>query len=80
METKKTRAVLVQAGQVVAQTYTTARAGDTVSYGWERAGGAIHAVGRARVSRAKRYLNDNELMLSLEDKVALVNRGGGEPI
>ena len=80
METQKTLAVLVHAGVVVAQANTSARAGEVVSYGWDRAGDAIHEVGRARVSRAKRYLDDIELMLSLEDRVALVNRGGGKPI
>lgn len=80
MEAQKSEAVLVHAGVVVAMAVTSARAGEVVSYGWERVGNAIHEVGKARVSRAKRYLNDAELMLSLEDRVALVNRGGGEPI
>ena len=80
MEIQKTEAVLIHAGVVIARTKTSARSGAIVSYGWDRVGKAIHEIGKARVSRAKGYLENQELMLSLEDRVALVNLGGGEPI
>lgn len=79
MEAKKSEAVLIRSGAVVARAFTAARSGAVVSYGWDRAGNAIHEIGRAKVSRAKRYLEDKELMLSLVDRVAIVNSGGGEP-
>lgn len=82
MNTAKTEAVLIRAGRVVARTTTAARAGDVVNYGWARCAGgsAIHEVGTAKVSRARKYLLDNDLMLSLDDKEAFVNNGGGAPI
>lgn len=80
MDNQKSEAVLIHAGVVIARAVTSARSGAVVSYGWERAGNAILEVGKAKVSRAKRYLKDGELMMSLDDRVALVNMGGGEPI
>lgn len=65
---------------MVARAFTAARSETVVSYGWDRAGNAIHEIGRAKVSRAKRYLEDKELMLSLVDRVAIVNSGGGEAV
>ena len=77
---EKSTAVLIRAGVVVAYTNTTAKNGDVVSYGWKCIGNAIHEVGKAKVSRAKKYLDDAELMFKLEEKFAFVNYGSGEPV
>ena len=75
----KTTAVLLRAGCVVAQCKTAARGGEVLSYGFERVrGGALLELGRAKVSRAQKYLGDRELMASLE--TAIVNRGGGPEV
>jgi hypothetical protein len=76
----KTTAVLIEAGRVVAQTQTSAKSGEIVYYGWQQSGRALVMVGTAKISRARRYLDNRELMLGLEDRLALVNRGGGDLI
>ena len=76
----KTTAVLIEAGHVVAQTVTAAKSGEVVSYGWQQSGNTLVQVGMVKISRARRYLDNRELMLSLENRVALVNRGGGDLI
>jgi len=74
---KKTQAVLIEAGRPVAQTETTARGGDVVSYGKALRDGGIHEYGRAKVTRAKKYLGDGELIEALPS--VDVNFGGGAP-
>ncbi len=75
----KTTAVLIRAGRAVAQCETAARDGDVLSYGFERVrGGALLEIGRAKVSRARKYLGDAELMSALD--TAIVNRGGGPEV
>jgi hypothetical protein len=73
----KTEAVLIREGRVIARTTTGARG--VVSYGWDRVDGAIHIVGTARVSRARKYLGDKKIMGTLKHNVAFVNDGGGAP-
>jgi hypothetical protein len=70
-------AVLIRAGRPVAQCVSAYPAGTVVAYGFARArGGNLVEVGRAKLSRARRYLDDRELMCStLPD--ALTNLGGG---
>lgn len=79
MTQAKTQAVLVSGGRVVAEATTSAKNGDVVSYGFEKAqGGNLVQLGTAKVSRAKKYLGNSELMESLQYRLALVNFGGGD--
>ncbi|WP_439640564.1 hypothetical protein [Nevskia sp.] len=77
MNTFKTPAVLIRAGRVVATACTSAESGATVSYGFTTSGSALVEVGKAKVSRAKRYLT-TQATEGLE--AALVNFGGGAAI
>lgn len=77
---EKTIAVLIRNEIAIAHTYTSARNDNVVSYGWRLVDDAILQVGRAKISRSKKYLGNRELMFSLEDKFAFVNYGGGDPI
>ena len=80
---KKSEAVILRAGRPVALTETAAKNGDVVYYGWDTVndGMALHSVGRGKISRAKKWLGDKELMYALEMKgYAFVNFGGGAPL
>lgn len=70
-------AILLEAGYPVGLAKTSATAGDTVCYGETLSSGGLHEFGRAKVSRAKKYLDNLPLLDSLP--LFAVNFGGGEP-
>jgi hypothetical protein len=72
------RAILLEAGYPVGLARTSAAAGDTVCYGVALKTGGLHQLGRAKISRAKKYMDDAFLLDSLE--VFQINLGGGTPI
>ena len=78
--TEKTEAVIIRNGYPVARTKSAAKNGDYVDYGWETVDDdwAILKIGEGKISRAKKWLGNDELMLSLD--YAYVNYGGGEPV
>ena len=79
----KSKAVILRAGRPVALTETAAKNGDVVYYGWDTLNGgtALHSVGRGKISRAKKWIDDDALMYALEMKgYAFVNYGGGAPL
>lgn len=69
------RAVLLRAGCPVAYAETEVPSGRVVCYGPRELDGAILEVGRAKVSRARKWLGDPELMEALDR--AYVNFGAG---
>lgn len=76
----QTQAVLLVNSQPIASLSTSAKNGATVSYGYTQLdNGLIHEVGRAKISRNKKYLNDNNLMyhLSMEKPVYINNANDG---
>lgn len=76
-QSAKTQAVIVRNGIVVAQVVTAAKNGEVVSYGFHKAtGGSLVETGKAKISRAQKYIGNDELMASLEN--AHVNFGGGD--
>ena len=83
MRDKSSWAVLIRHGRPIGLAKTAATTGSIVSYGRSLVDpvtdmpGGIHAVGRAKISRAKKLLNDGFLFdsLSLYD----VNDGTGLP-
>lgn len=80
MTNQKSLAVLISAERVIAQCYTTAKNGDLVSYGFKKTDdGKLLEIGKAKVSRAKKYLSDHDLMyrLDMQDD-AFVNKGFGD--
>ena len=70
-------AILLKAGYPVGLAKTSATAGDIVCYGETLEGGGLHEFGRAKVSRARKYLDNLSLLNSLP--LFAVNFGGGEP-
>ena len=80
MSAEKTTAVIIRNGVAMAQTKTAAGNGERVHYGWDTInnGKAIHEIGTGKISRAKKWLDDDELMEALGS--AHVNYGGGEPV
>lgn len=69
-----TTAVLIKNGTIIGYTKTTARNGATVAFGTHKLEkGAILEAGRAKVSRAKKYLDNKELMYEIEDNFYYVN-------
>lgn len=67
MKTQATLAVLVKNGAVVGTTVTTARNGALVDFGKQQLkDSGVLTVGSAKISRAKKYLNNKELMYNLE--------------
>lgn len=77
MNASKSPAYLIRNGLPVAIAFTSAKNGDVVSYGFEVLdhGRCIHEVGRAKVSRAKKWAR---WAAGLEQ--AFVNYGGGAPL
>jgi hypothetical protein len=88
MNASKSTAYLIRNGRPVAIADTAAKNGEVVSFGFELLDDCIHEVGRATVSRAKKwdriaekcsFLNsDGEREPGLE--WAFVNYGSGAPI
>lgn len=72
----KTLAALTNGKYIVGYAYTSAKNGETVSYGHELPGGPIHQIGRAKISRNKRHLKNIEKEFEQFD----VNCGGGEAL
>lgn len=77
MNASKSPAYLIRNGIPVAVAYTAARSGEVVSFGFDvlDGGRCIHEVGRAKVSRAKKWAR---WAPGLE--FAYVNYGGGAPL
>lgn len=71
-----TLAYLIRGGRVAAIARTSAKSGETVCYGFTVLDKCIHQVGRATVSRAKKW---EHYYLACEDR-AFVNYGGGAPL
>lgn len=85
---EKSMAYLIRDGRLVATAETSAKSGEVVSYGFTELDNCIHEVGRAKVSRAKKWERieqgsshrdeDGEWWPGVPH--ALVNYGGGAPI
>ena len=68
-------AVIIRAGRPVAQVVTNGKNGEVVRYGYKLIDNNFDAnrakdlivVGEGKISRAKKYLEDNDLIYSLED-------------
>lgn len=88
MNASKSPAYLIRNGLPVAIADTAAKNGEVVSFGFEVLDGCIHEVGRAKVSRAKKWdriaekcsflSSDGEWEPGLE--FAYVNYGSGAPL
>lgn len=76
MNDSKTSAYLIRAGRVVAIADTAAKSGDVVSYGFTVLDDCIHEVGKAKVSRAKKW----DRYEPINEDRAFVNYGGGAPV
>jgi len=79
---KPTRAYLIRNNRPVATTMTTVRNGESVAYGFVNLGGCILQIGRAKISRAAKWLrHDAEYsVLGKTFECAHINYGGGSPI
>jgi len=72
---KRTTAVILQNGHPVAQTESNGRAGEVVTFGYYLVDNALNEsrekdllnVGTGTISRAKKYLEDDELLYELPD-------------
>lgn len=67
MTTQPTLAILVSNSMgIIGTCKTTARNGAVVSYGTQLKDGNLLEVGRAKISRSKKYLQNDQLMYDLE--------------
>jgi len=77
---EKSHAYLIRDNYPVAIANTSARNGETVTYGSVLPNGCIHAIGRAKVSRAKKWRRYDPAFGGKTLEFVYVNRGGGAPI
>lgn len=75
-QSAKTQAVIVRNGVVVAQVMTAAKNGEVVSYGFHKAiGGNLVETGKGKISRAQKYIGNDELMDLVEISQACAQEG-----
>ncbi len=78
MTVEKTEAIILSAGRPVATCTTALRGGDHCCYGELLPGGDLHQYGTGTISRAKKWMGDDELLMSIPARS--VNQGGGGSI